>query len=81
MYYDPAEVKYETLLDIFFQRVDPTTLNRQGNDSGTQYRSVIYYHTEAQKEAAEKVGAAGGRRGRWLGAHSINVGPGVAQRR
>jgi peptide-methionine (S)-S-oxide reductase len=35
--------------------VDPTTLNRQGNDSGTQYRSVIFYHTEAQKEAAEKV--------------------------
>ena len=37
------------------QKVDPTTLNRQGNDSGTQYRSVIFYHTEAQKAAAEKV--------------------------
>ncbi len=38
------------------QKVDPTTLNRQGNDVGTQYRSVIFYHNEAQKEAAEKVG-------------------------
>lgn len=38
------------------QKVDPTTLNRQGNDVGTQYRSVIFYHTEAQREAAEKVG-------------------------
>ncbi len=56
MYYNPAEVTYEQLLDVFFQRVDPTTLNRQGNDAGTQYRSSIYYHSEAQKEAAEKVG-------------------------
>lgn len=55
MYYKPDEVKYEQLLDEFFKRVDPTTLNRQGNDSGTQYRSVIYYHNEAQKEAAAKV--------------------------
>ena len=43
------------LLFALPQKVDPTTLNRQGNDSGTQYRSVIFYHTEAQKEAAEKV--------------------------
>lgn len=54
MYYDPSEVSYEQLLDVFFQRVDTTTLNRQGNDMGTQYRSAIYYHSEAQKAAAEK---------------------------
>eukprot|EP00887_Chlorella_sp_A99_P000113 scaffold16.g113.t1 len=54
VYYDPAECKYEALLDCFFQHVDPTALNRQGNDVGTQYRSVIYYHNEAQKDAAEK---------------------------
>jgi len=47
------------------QKVDPTTLNRQGNDVGTQYRSTIFYHNEAQKEAAEKVGV-GGRWG-WVG--------------
>lgn len=41
------------------QKVDPTTLNRQGNDVGTQYRSVIFYHNEQQKEAAEKVGRHG----------------------
>ncbi|GAX83223.1 hypothetical protein CEUSTIGMA_g10649.t1 [Chlamydomonas eustigma] len=52
MTYDEKEVQYEQLLDLFFSRVDPTTLNRQGNDSGTQYRSGIYYHDEQQKEVA-----------------------------
>ncbi|KAL4419752.1 hypothetical protein ABPG75_006850 [Micractinium tetrahymenae] len=58
MYYNPAECSFEQILDEFFQKVDPTTLNRQGNDVGTQYRSVIFYHSEAQKEAAEKAVAA-----------------------
>ncbi|PRW33638.1 hypothetical protein C2E21_7673 [Chlorella sorokiniana] len=58
MYYNPAECSFEQILDEFFQKVDPTTLNRQGNDVGTQYRSVIFYHNEAQKEAAEKAVAA-----------------------
>lgn len=53
--YDPAEVRYERLLDTFFQHVDPTTKNRQGNDAGTQYRSAIYYHTPEQRGAAAKV--------------------------
>jgi peptide-methionine (S)-S-oxide reductase len=50
--YDPAIISYETLLDVFWHTHDPTTLNRQGNDVGTQYRSAIYYHNEQQKQAA-----------------------------
>ena len=52
--YDPKKVSYRNLLTIFFASHDPTTINRQGNDIGTQYRSVIFYTTEAQKMAAEK---------------------------
>ncbi|HVU68384.1 MAG TPA: peptide-methionine (S)-S-oxide reductase MsrA [Ktedonobacteraceae bacterium] len=50
--YDPGVISYETLLDVFWNTHDPTTLNRQGNDVGTQYRSGIYYHNEQQKQAA-----------------------------
>lgn len=53
--FDPAVVAYDSLLDFFFRMHDPTTLNRQHNDRGTQYRSAIFYHTEAQKKAAEAV--------------------------
>lgn len=53
--YDPKQVSYETLLEIFFDTHDPTTLNKQGADEGTQYRSIILYHDDAQKQAAEKV--------------------------
>lgn len=52
--YDPAVVSYERLLDLFWDAHDPTTLNRQGADEGTQYRSIILYHDEAQRSAAEK---------------------------
>ena len=52
--FDPAKISYEKLLDVFWQAHDPTTLNRQGADEGTQYRSLILYHGEAQKLAAEK---------------------------
>ncbi len=52
--YDPAKISYEKLLATFWKYHDPTTLNRQGNDAGTQYRSAVFYHTPEQKSAAEK---------------------------
>jgi peptide-methionine (S)-S-oxide reductase len=50
--YDPAQVAYEKLLDVFWENHDPTTMNRQGPDVGTQYRSVIFYHSPEQERAA-----------------------------
>ena len=51
--YDPKKVTYDELLEIFWQTHDPTTLNKQGADEGTQYRSVVFYHTPEQKQLAE----------------------------
>lgn len=50
--YDPAKLKYEKLLDVFFGAHDPTQVNRQGPDYGTQYRSVVFFHTPEQEQAA-----------------------------
>ena len=51
--YDPEVVSFERLLEVFWNGHDPTTLNRQGPDAGTQYRSAIYYYTDEQRDAAE----------------------------
>jgi peptide-methionine (S)-S-oxide reductase len=56
--FDPKKVSYETLLSVFWQTHDPTTLNRQGADVGTQYRSAIFYHNETQMVLAEKYKSA-----------------------
>lgn len=53
--FDPGVVSYRELLEVFFAIHDPTTLNRQGNDTGTQYRSVIFYHSDEQRRVAEEM--------------------------
>lgn len=63
--FDPGQVNYETLLRLFFSLHNPTTLNRQGPDIGSQYRSVIFYHTEAQQLAARKAIEEENSSGRW----------------
>ncbi len=52
--YDPAKISFDELLEVFWETHDPTTLNRQGNDSGPQYRSAVFYHNAEQKAKAEK---------------------------
>ena len=53
VYFDPEIISFEDLLEVFFATHDPTTLNRQGNDEGTQYRSAVFFHSEAQKVQAQ----------------------------
>lgn len=52
--YDPAQISFDDLLKVFWQTHDPTTLNQQGNDVGTQYRSAVFYHTDEQRKIAEQ---------------------------
>ncbi|MBS1962568.1 MAG: peptide-methionine (S)-S-oxide reductase MsrA [Bdellovibrionales bacterium] len=63
--FDPAKLTYENLLDLFFRLHDPTQLNRQMNDVGTQYRSAIFYLSETQKEIAEKKRGEVEASGKW----------------
>lgn len=63
--YDPSEVSYRELLDFFFQVHNPTTLNRQGNDIGTSYRSAIFYQDEEEKREAEDMIRIVNESGRW----------------
>ncbi len=65
IWFDPAKTTYEALLRFFFRMHDPTTLNRQGNDIGTSYRSAIFFHSEAQRATAERVKAEVDRSGKW----------------
>ena len=63
--FNPKEVSYEKLVDIFFKNHNPTTMNRQGPDVGTQYRSAIFYHNEGQKKIAEKLKKEIEKSGKW----------------
>lgn len=63
--YDPSKITFDELLEIFWQVHDPTSLNRQGNDIGTQYRSVVFYHNETQKAKVEKYIGELNKSGAW----------------
>ncbi|HRN57924.1 MAG TPA: peptide-methionine (S)-S-oxide reductase MsrA [Agriterribacter sp.] len=63
--YDPTVISFDELLEVFWKTHDPTTLNRQGNDIGPQYRSVIFYHNNTQKEKAEAYKAELDKSGAW----------------
>ncbi len=63
--YDTTKISFEELLEVFWSVHDPTTLNRQGHDSGTQYRSAIFYHNDHQKQLAEKYKADLDKSGAW----------------
>jgi peptide methionine sulfoxide reductase msrA/msrB len=73
--FDPSKVSFETLLEYFFRMHDPTTLNRQGNDIGTQYRSAIFFHNETQKQIAEKVIQNVTNSGKWKKPVVTNLEP------
>jgi methionine-S-sulfoxide reductase len=63
--YDPAKTSYAEILKFFFKIHDPTTVNRQGNDKGTQYRSAIFFHSEEQKKTAEQIKGEVSKSGKW----------------
>lgn len=76
--FDPATISFKEILEIFFSIHDPTTLNRQGNDVGTQYRSVIFYHSEEQRSIAEEMIRELDGEGRWRAPIVTQVAPAAA---
>ena len=73
--FDPGTIAYKDILEVFFSTHDPTTLNRQGADIGTQYRSAIFYHTPDQKKIAEEVVEKIGSSGLWDGRIVTEITP------
>ncbi len=73
--FDPKKVSYQQILEFFFQIHDPTTLNRQGNDIGTSYRSAIFYSNPEQKKVAEETIAKVNASGQWPGKVVTQVAP------
>lgn len=73
--YNPDQVAYEQLLNIFWENHNPTEVNRQGPDIGTQYRSVIFYHNDEQKNIAEKSKAALDASGKWSRPIATSIEP------
>jgi peptide-methionine (S)-S-oxide reductase len=73
--YDPSVITYAELLEVFWKTHDPTTLNRQGNDEGTQYRSVIFYHSAEQKAEAEKYKKLLNESGAWSSPIVTEISP------
>jgi peptide-methionine (S)-S-oxide reductase len=76
--FDPQKISYRQLLEFFFQIHDPTTVNRQGNDAGTSYRSAIFYTTDEQKHVAQETIADVNASGLWPGKVVTEVTPAVA---
>lgn len=75
IYFDPKLISFADLLEVFFGTHDPTTLNRQGADEGTQYRSAIFYHNDGQKELAQKAIAAANESGEFASTIVTEVTP------
>jgi methionine-S-sulfoxide reductase len=73
--FDPKKVSFEQLLILFFKMHDPTTPNQQGNDEGTQYRSAIFFHGDAQKQVAEKVKTKVEKSGAWKAKIATEISP------
>jgi peptide-methionine (S)-S-oxide reductase len=73
--YDPTRISFDELLEVFWKTHDPTTLNRQGNDVGTQYRSGIFYHNEEQRLKAEQYKIALDRAGAWSNPIVTEISP------
>lgn len=73
--YNPSEISYEQLLNVFWDKHNPTTLNRQGPDVGDQYRSVIFYHSAKQKQIAEKSKEILEKSGKWKDAIVTQIIP------